>query len=146
MCVTTPIRRNYGFKHGFKNKASYAHVARRRKCPRASPARRRARDPTLRDIAPTRGRRGGGGGGYFINLFIFTWAWLSWRHEERSARVCRVFENGAVAICKYNFFKLVFLLIQASSCVWKEKCDCDVSFCRGKWIFIAVEKSSVEEF
>ena len=32
-------------------------------------------------------------------------------------RVCRVFENGAVAICKYNFFKLVFLLIQASRCV-----------------------------
>ena len=31
-------------------------------------------------------------------------------------RVCRVFENGAVAICKYNFFKLVFLLIQASKC------------------------------
>ena len=26
----------------------------------------------------------------------------------------RVF--GAVAICKYNFFKLVFLLIQASKC------------------------------
>ena len=32
-------------------------------------------------------------------------------------RVCRVFENGAVAICKYNFFKLVFLLIQASKCL-----------------------------
>ena len=31
-------------------------------------------------------------------------------------RVCRVFENGAVGICKYNFFKLVFLLIQASKC------------------------------
>ena len=38
------------------------------------------------------------------------------RHEERSVRVCRVFENSAVAICKYNFFKLVFLLIQASKC------------------------------
>ena len=29
-------------------------------------------------------------------------------------RVRRVFENSAVAICKYNFFKLVFLLFQAS--------------------------------
>ena len=31
-------------------------------------------------------------------------------------RVCRVFENGAVAICRCNFFKLVFLLNQASKC------------------------------
>ena len=31
-------------------------------------------------------------------------------------RVRRVFENGAVSICKYNFFKLVLLLIQASKC------------------------------
>ena len=65
-------------------------------------------------------------------------------------RVRRVFENGAVAICKYNFFKLVFLLIQASKCfafcVWTEKCGCDVSCCRGKGIFIVVEKSSVKEF
>ena len=37
MCVTTPIRRNYGFE----NKASYAHVAGRRTRPRASPAQRR---------------------------------------------------------------------------------------------------------
>ena len=50
MCVTTPIRRNYGFK----NKASYAHVARRRTRPRANTAPRRARDPTLRDVAPAK--------------------------------------------------------------------------------------------
>ena len=31
-------------------------------------------------------------------------------------QVRRVFENGGGAICKYNFFKLVFLLIQASKC------------------------------
>ena len=31
-------------------------------------------------------------------------------------QVYRVFENGAVAIYKYNFFKLVFLLIKASKC------------------------------
>ena len=31
-------------------------------------------------------------------------------------RVFRVFKKGAVAIYKYNFFKLVFLLIQASKC------------------------------
>ena len=31
-------------------------------------------------------------------------------------RVRRVFENGAVAICKHNFFKIVFLFIQASKC------------------------------
>ena len=31
-------------------------------------------------------------------------------------QVFQVFENGVVAIYKYNFFKLVFLLIQASKC------------------------------
>ena len=37
-------------------------------------------------------------------------------------QVFRVFENGAVAICKYNFFKLVFLLNQASKCfVFQQK-------------------------
>ena len=37
-------------------------------------------------------------------------------------RVRRVFENGAVVICKYNFFKLVFLHIQTSKCfVFRQK-------------------------
>ena len=45
MCVyTTPIRGKYGFDHGFENKASYVHVARRRTRPQASPVRRRARE------------------------------------------------------------------------------------------------------
>ena len=38
----------------FKNKASYTHAARRRTRPRASPARRRGRDLTLRDVAPAK--------------------------------------------------------------------------------------------
>ena len=77
---------------------------------------------------------GGGGGGELVNLFApMSLAIVTLRREKGASLLIfrkwrlstdlqiQLFQTGYPA---YSSFKMF--------CVWTEKCDCEVSFCRGK--------------